>query len=66
MNARQPVTLQPDLVDRLFHILIDVANASFAHAERTKSAAIREHCRTRGFDARDIADLLVRESYVSR
>ena len=57
------VTLTHEQADRISRILSDHASQQFAHANRTRSAVVRETCNRWGNEARELADLLVQSLY---
>lgn len=57
------VRLTIDEANLLCAILRDFSSAQWAHARRTKSAAIRESCETRGRQASDLDAIVVRRLY---
>ena len=58
-----PVTLTVEEAQMLTGILTDHARASWDHARRTKSVAIRAHCETTAAIARDLEATIVRRLY---
>lgn len=63
--TKRPVTLTVEETEWLLSLLRDSSRSDWDHARRTKSAAIREFCETRGRMASDLAETCVRRLYVS-
>jgi len=57
------VTLTHEQADRISHILSDYASQQFAHAQRTRSAVVRDTCDRGGNEARELADMMVTAMY---
>jgi hypothetical protein len=63
ITAKQPVTITVAESEVLCRLLSDFAASEWNHARTTKSAAIRQHCETRGRQAADLEAAIVRRLY---
>jgi hypothetical protein len=64
--SKQPVTLSVTEVETLLKVLRDTSGAQFAHANRTKSPAIRDYCFTLGTQCNELEATIVRRLFEAR